>query len=124
MGNRHPELGGAGRVEATIGYLASLSGLDAAEHDLEARLESGIFRSHAHEQQLSAHLLAKLAERPWFTLHGINDSQGRTPTFALTSNRHTPVEMAEFLGQHQVCSWAGHFYALALVEQLGVSEGL
>lgn len=111
-------------VEATIGYLASLSGLDAAEHDLEARLDLAFARSHAHEQQLSAHLLAKLAERPWFTLHGINDSKGRTPTFALTSNRHTPVEMAEFLGQHQVCSWAGHFYALVLVEQLGVSEGV
>ncbi len=66
-------------VEATIGYLASLSGLDAAEHDLEARLDLAFARSHAHEQQLSAHLLAKLAERPWFTLHGINDSKGAHP---------------------------------------------
>ncbi|WP_314926911.1 cysteine desulfurase-like protein [Aeromonas piscicola] len=111
-------------VEATVEYLASLSGLDAAEHDLEARLDLAFARSRAHEQQLSAHLLVRLAERPWFTLHGINDSKGRTPTFAITSSRHTPTEMAEYLGQHQVCSWAGHFYALALVEQLGVSEGV
>lgn len=111
-------------VEATVEYLASLSGLDGTEHGLEERLDLAFARSHDHERQLSEHLLAKLAERPWFTLHGIHDSLGRTPTFALTSNRHTPAEMAEFLGQHQVCSWAGHFYALALVEQLGVSDGV
>jgi selenocysteine lyase/cysteine desulfurase len=57
------------------------------------------------------------------SLHGIHGAQGRTPTFALTSSRHTPAEMAVYLGEHQVCSWAGHFYALGLIAALGVGEG-
>ncbi|EOD53473.1 cysteine desulfurase-like protein [Aeromonas molluscorum] len=110
-------------LEATIAYLASLSGLAADEASLEERLDIGFARSHAHEQLLSAHLLAKLAERPWLTLHGIRGTAGRTPTFALTSLRHTPAQMAVYLGEHQVCSWAGHFYALGLIAALGVGEG-
>ena len=85
-------------VEATVEYLASLSGLDGTEHELEVRLDLAFARSQAHERELSEHLLAKLAERPWFTLHGIHNSLGRTPTFALTSNRHTPVKWPSFWG--------------------------
>ncbi|GAL30722.1 cysteine desulfurase [Vibrio variabilis] len=46
----------------------------------------------------------------------------RTPTFALRSSTHSPEQLAKALGEHNLCVWNGHFYALGLVRQLGLED--
>ena len=35
---------------------------------------------------------------------------------------HSPEFIAKTLGEHNICVWNGHFYALGLVKQLGIEE--
>ncbi len=77
-----------------------------------------------HEQRLSERFLQRLNALDGVNLFGIakEDSQLRTPTFALTFDRYSPEFIAKTLGEHNICVWNGHFYALGLVRQLGLEE--
>jgi cysteine desulfurase family protein (TIGR01976 family) len=75
-----------------------------------------------YEAGLCRRLLEGLAERPRFRVWGITDPgrlAERTPTVSITSEGHTPREMAEHLARHDVYAWDGNFYAAELVERLG-----
>ena len=46
----------------------------------------------------------------------------RTPTFAFTLEGVTPRRVAEGLADEAIAVWDGNYYALALMEQLGLEE--
>jgi selenocysteine lyase/cysteine desulfurase len=46
----------------------------------------------------------------------------RTPTFALRVADQHPFETAKLLGEHGIFVWDGHYYALELMERLGLQE--
>ena len=75
----------------------------------------------AHEQALAARFLAGLPEA--YTLHGPRAVVGRVPTFALTLPGRTPAELASELAAHGIASWSGNYYAVEIMERLGLADG-
>ena len=44
----------------------------------------------------------------------------RVPTVSFTLEGHSPREVAEYLGQRGIFVWDGNYYALAVMERLGL----
>ena len=82
-----------------------------------------------YEQTLSARLLAGLQALPGVTIHGLSDTgrlNERVPTVAFTwpATRRSPRAIVEYLGANNVCAWSGNYYALRLMERLGLELSL
>ena len=112
---------GLAGVIAAVDYLAQCG--DPAD-DLRTRLVQSYKLYNRHESQLSEYFLQRLNELSGVRLYGktTHDSNLRTPTFAITFDDHSPESIAKALGEHNICVWNGHFYALGLVKQLGIEE--
>jgi selenocysteine lyase/cysteine desulfurase len=58
-------------------------------------------------------------------VYGITDVEmleERTPTFAVSLAGHTAESVAAHLGNQGIYVWDGHYYALAIMERLGLLE--
>ncbi|GAJ72277.1 cysteine desulfurase [Vibrio sp. JCM 18904] len=112
---------GLAGVVSAVEYLAQFGEVGLP---LRQRLEQSYQLYEQHEQRLSERFLQRLNALDGVNLFGIakEDSQLRTPTFALTFDRYSPEFIAKTLGEHNICVWNGHFYALGLVRQLGLEE--
>jgi cysteine desulfurase family protein (TIGR01976 family) len=75
----------------------------------------------AWERELGQRFLDGLPEA--YTLHGIASMAGRTPTFALTHPTRTPDELAQELAERDIAAWPGNYYALEIMERLGLRDG-
>lgn len=75
----------------------------------------------AHERELGERLLAGLPDA--FRLHGLPTMEGRTPTFAVTHRHRPPHELAALLAERNFAVWAGNYYAVEVMERLGLPEG-
>ena len=49
--------------------------------------------------------------------------EGRTPTFALTHPERTPDELAAELARRDIAAWPGNYYALEIMDRLGLTDG-
>ena len=50
--------------------------------------------------------------------------EGRVPTFAFTVEGHTPRAVAEHLAERDIAVWDGNYYAVEVMERLGLgAEG-
>jgi cysteine desulfurase family protein (TIGR01976 family) len=80
-----------------------------------------------YEKTLSERFLKGLRTLEDITLYGISDLtrlDERVPTFAFTWPRLSPRATAEYLAKHGICCWSGNYYALRLMERLGLeAEG-
>ena len=79
-----------------------------------------------HERELSLRFLAGLAHMPRVRLWGIDDparAVERTPTFAIRVADQHPAETAEKLGRRGILVWDGHYYAITVMERLGLLDG-
>jgi selenocysteine lyase/cysteine desulfurase len=47
----------------------------------------------------------------------------RTPTFALTHPDRSPEDLAALLAERGIAAWPGNYYALEVMEQLGLADG-
>jgi cysteine desulfurase family protein (TIGR01976 family) len=91
--------------------------------DRRLALKTGLHAIRAYEKTLSARLLSGLATLPDVTVYGLTDQarlDERVPTVAFTWPRLTPRATVEYLGDHGVCCWSGNYYALRLMERLGL----
>jgi cysteine desulfurase family protein (TIGR01976 family) len=79
----------------------------------------GALRSHEHA--LGQRFLDGLPER--CRLHGPPTMEGRVPTFALTVEGHTPREVATRLGERGFAVWHGNYYAVEVMDALGLPDG-
>jgi len=80
---------------------------------------------HAHEQQMTAKMLAGLQAIPGLKLYGIINPQqfdNRCATFVVRIEDHTPLELATKLGERGFFTWDGNYYAMNLTEQLDVER--
>jgi cysteine desulfurase family protein (TIGR01976 family) len=106
---------------AAIEYLASLGeGLDR-----RSRLDDAFVRIRGHEEGLTARFLEGLRDLDGVELFGIADPARvgeRTPTFAVTIAGVTPRAAAEALAADRIAAWDGNYYALALMERLGLES--
>ena len=108
-------------VAAAVEYLASLG--EGAER--RERLRSGLAAARRHEEALAARFLDGIAGMPRLRLYGLADPRRlaeRTPTFALSVEGMHPDEAAHRLGTQGIHSWSGDYYAVGVMEHLGVAE--
>ena len=74
---------------------------------------------------LSQHFLAKAAQIAGLRVYGITDVERldeRTPTFAVSLEGMSAKEVATRLGEKGIFVWHGHYYAVAVMERLGLLE--
>lgn len=118
---------------AAINYLAGLGekygrdyrsghpGLSGRALDLKTAYDV----IQAHERRLSEVLIDRLTAFDGLTIHGLTDTRdmsGRVPTFSFTWGDRHPADIARHLGEEGVFTWDGHYYALCLVEALGLVD--
>jgi len=77
------------------------------------------------EAELSRRFLDGVAALPHVRLFGIADparTGERTPTFAVRVGEQHPLETAKALAARGIYVWDGHYYAIELMERLGLLE--
>lgn len=104
---------------ACVDYIAGIAGGSGTRR---ARIASSMESQNLHEQKLAARFLDGLRGIETMTLYGIDSAEGRTPTFAVRAEGIEPRKMAEALGERGVFVWDGNYYALAVMEALGLQE--
>ena len=90
---------------AAIDYLASL-GWDAIQ---------------GHERSLGERFLAGLPDQ--CRLYGLPTMDGRVPTFTFTVPEMTPDQAARRLAERKLAVWSGNYYALEVMNRLGLADG-
>jgi cysteine desulfurase family protein (TIGR01976 family) len=107
---------------AAVDYLASIGGDQGTRR---ARLEKGMAAIKAYEQELSERFLRGAAQVPGLQVFGTTDIEtleNRTPTFAVRLDGRTPEDVAARLGEQGIFVWHGHYYAVAVMERLGLLD--
>ena len=74
----------------------------------------------AHERALSLRFLSCLPAN--CTLYGLRTTEGRVPTFAFTVDGLSPRTVAERLGTRDMAVWDGNYYAVEVMERLGLGD--
>jgi cysteine desulfurase family protein (TIGR01976 family) len=95
-----------------------LAGFVAAVEYIESIGWSAI---QAQERLLGERFLDGLPDS--CTLYGLQTVDGRVPTFAFTVDGHTPRAVAERLGEREIAVWDGDYYAVEVMERLGLDNG-
>ncbi|HEX7594175.1 MAG TPA: cysteine desulfurase-like protein [Anaerolineae bacterium] len=124
---------GIAGARAAVDYLAAVGEKYGAPYAAEFKqfsgrrlhLKTALAAIKAYERGLFTHLLRELCEIEGVQVFGITDHARfgyRTPTVAFTLEGHTPREIAERLGRESIYVWDGNYYALALMERLGLEE--
>jgi cysteine desulfurase family protein (TIGR01976 family) len=114
--------------EALAGFTAAvdyLSGLTGSAPDRRAGLGDGMAAVLEHERELAGLFLDHIDAIPGLKLYGISERHRldeRTPTFAVTLEGVTPRAAAEELGRRGIYAWDGNYYALAVMERLGLQR--
>lgn len=102
-------------------YAARFPGMSGRRLELHAALAA----FQQHERDLSARMLDALASIPGVRIYGLTareDLARRVPTFAITVEGRTPREVTAALGERGIFTWDGNYYALNLMERLGLEE--
>ncbi|HET9520121.1 MAG TPA: cysteine desulfurase-like protein [Candidatus Limnocylindrales bacterium] len=119
--------GQAGTV-AAVDYLAGIGvayGGAGARDPRGDRVRAAMRAIRTYEMELYRRLADGLEAIPGATLYGITDRaqfDHRTPTAAVTIDGHEPRAIAEALGRQGIAVWDGDFYALGLIERLGLGD--
>ena len=118
----------AGLVGA-FGYLGELGGAPDLLAQGAAGARAGLLRAmHAvrgYELELGAQLLQGLNSVRGLRLYGLSspaDLQRRVPTFGFTLQGKDSLDVSRSLAEQGIFTWAGHHYALTLMDRLGLSE--
>lgn len=114
---------GIAGTRAAVEYLAQLCGLDAATYSRRQRIVAGLTAVKAYEKTLSARLIAGLQSVKGVKVWGITDAgrlDWRVPTVSFTMDGFHPRRIAEHLGARGVFVWDGNYYALSIMERLGL----
>ncbi len=106
---------------AAAGYLAEL-GEGGGRRAIRAAFERAIV---PWEAELSRRFLEGIREVPSVRLYGIAEpgrAAERTPTFAIRVGDQHPAETAKRLAERGVYVWDGNYYALEIMERLGLED--
>jgi cysteine desulfurase family protein (TIGR01976 family) len=75
----------------------------------------------AYERELGERFLAGLPDT--CRLHGLPTMDGRVTTFCITVRGQTPATAAERLAERGLAVWHGNYYAIEVMERLGLPDG-
>ncbi len=109
-------------VTAAVNYIASIGGETG---DRRQRIQRAMERTKAYEMALSERFLRGAAELPGLKVYGIADVERldqRAPTFAVSLAGCAPAQLAARLGEQGIFVWNGHYYAIAVMERLGLLD--
>jgi len=74
-----------------------------------------------YERELGMRFLAGLPKS--CRLHGLPEMEGRVPTFCLTVGELSPDAAAERLAERGFAVWSGDYYAVEVMNRLGLPDG-
>lgn len=119
-----PSFEGQAGVLGTIDYLEWLGQRVAPEPGRSRRstLLIAMESCLAYERVLGERLLAALARVAGLRIWGPPTIEGRIPTFSFTLDGHHPKQVAAHLADRGIFVWSGHFYAVEVVERLGLVD--
>jgi cysteine desulfurase family protein (TIGR01976 family) len=108
-------------LTAAVEHLAAL-GEGASRR---SRLESAFSAIRNHEEALSTRFLSGIAEMPSVRLYGPSEvGEQRVSTFAVDVVGRSPQTVAAEMGRRGIYVWDGHYYAIGVMEQLDLMDGL
>lgn len=118
---------------AAVNYLAEIGQQFGAPYaarfpDFTGRrldLKTGMTVLREYDHLLSAAILDELETLPGVQVRGITDRHRlteRVPTVSFTWRERHPREIAAALGAQGIYVWDGHYYALSVVERLGLAD--
>jgi cysteine desulfurase family protein (TIGR01976 family) len=124
---------GIAGITAAVDYLASIGERSGSHSEREdssftrrcRSLKAAMSAIQIHEQELVRRLISGLRSIPGVKIFGIvNEEQygRRTPTVAFTMEGFTPRQISEYLAGQNIYVWDGHYYALAVIERLGLQD--
>lgn len=116
---------GIAGIGAAVEYLASIGDQSDAAEDcgLRPRLVRGMTAIAEYETELCHRLMDGLQEIHGLKIYGITDptrASERLCTVAFTWERMSPAETSRRLGEQGIYCWSGNYYALRLMETLGL----
>jgi cysteine desulfurase family protein (TIGR01976 family) len=88
------------------------------------RLVSGMEVLIDYERDLTRHLISGLQAIPGVTVHGLTleeDLTDRVPTVGMVKEGSDPDSLARRLAEANIFTWPGHYYAIEVIERLGLS---
>ncbi len=88
-------------------------------------MHCGMAAIQEYEQKLSVHLIEGLQKISGVSIHGITDIQRideRVPTVSFTVQGHHPKQIAQIMGENNIFVWDGHYYAIEIINQLGLEK--
>jgi selenocysteine lyase/cysteine desulfurase len=109
-------------VAAAVDYLGKLGG---PKGTLREQIERAMGRIKQYEIEISERFLRGAAAIPGLRVYGVTDIEcleNRTPTFAVSLEGYTPEQVATRLGEQGIFVWDGHYYAIAVMERLGLLD--
>ena len=90
-----------------------------------ARIASGFATMAEYERELGKYLIDGLLAIPGVTIHGLTaeeDISDRVPTIGMVKEGTDPDTMAEQLAAANIFVWPGHYYAIEVIERLGLTD--
>ena len=99
----------------------SFEAIAAVEGAARFLLEEGMDRVAAEEMSLFASLLDGMHGIPGVHVWGPATIAGRVPTLAFTIGGHSSEAVAAHLAADRIATWAGHSYAVEVVDHLGLA---
>lgn len=109
-------------VTAAVNYIAALGNREGTRRQ---RLVQALAMIKQHEMAMSEHFLKGAARIKGLHVYGITDIEileQRTPTFAVSLDGYSPQDVAERLGEQGLFVWHGDYYAVAVMERLGLQD--
>ncbi len=106
------------RLNADPALAARIEGLDGRRRNVVA----GMLAAEEHEQPLARRLIDALRDIPGVTVYGPPDGHPRTSTVSFTIGDLSAEEACRRLGREGLYLWDGHFFAIKLVEVLGLID--
>jgi cysteine desulfurase family protein (TIGR01976 family) len=116
-------------VKAAVDYLASLGQTESEAGEgyngRRRELKQALHNIRNYEAEISLRFLQKATAVPGLRVYGVTDIERideRTPTFAVSLAGYNPRQVAEKLGDQGIFVWDGHYYAIAVMERLGLLD--
>jgi cysteine desulfurase family protein (TIGR01976 family) len=129
-GTLHHE--GIAGASAAVDFIADIglkygNEFDGQSGDLKAnrrnQILAGLRAFEKYEMTLTGYLIETITSNvPKATIYGPLAGQPRTSTVSLTYEGYTADQVAKYLGSRGLFVWGGHFYAIRLVEKLGLLD--
>ena len=116
-------------IAGTLGVLKYLEELGGTQgtggESRRERLRAAMAAIKEHEKELSRALIEGLSPIDGVKVWGITDLDRldrRVPTVSFTMEGRSPRAIAEYLAGQGIYVWDGNYYALAIMERLGLEE--